>query len=383
MLKSRTWIIGKFLIISFTMSYGQVEFKPIEDLFEVIWMDTIKIKGSQGEPMINGKLIIPPYGNDGCYLAETGEILYYTFLPHQKIIKSNLSSRYVLFKTESHNIIFDIISGKEVYDNFYKIVEDRTRNPYIHKNRIIESRYVCFATSISTFTCVDTLTMREKWSFTSEAELFDDYLEYEGIIYLGSDKYLYAIELETGMTKWSLEVGKLLTNLIIIDGHIYGFYKAKGVVAVELQSGKIIFTSDRVGLFLDAKKLIDKSDTLFVMDSRLYALNINNAEWLYIADEFDACSNESYFVYGNHIISQICSWSENYYALVAFNKRTGKIVYKVSDEENIDPMLNQFLGDAVHFSHLRDNMIFSTSRQQLKDGFWMARIYGVRIKSTE
>jgi len=354
---------------------------PIEGAFEVMWADTIKLKDGQGgEPMVNGKLIIPPYGNDGCFLAETGQKLYYTFSPHQKIIRENCSSRYIHFKTERHNIIFNIETGKEVYDAFYKEIKGQVRNPYIPKNRIIESRYVCFASSQTTFTCVDTVTMKEIWTFISETEIYDDYVENNGVVYVGSKEYLFAIDLETGNRKWQAKVGEISSNLIVNDDVIYCLIKAKGIVAVNISNGKLKYTSDRIGLFVGTKKLTAIGDTLFFIDSGIYLFDCKTGKWIYSSEEIHTCSSkEIYFIHRGNVFLQVCDRSNSYYGLKSFNMYNGKTTYDVT-KESPNTLYHQFLNSANFFSPLLGNMIFSTSIGEIKDGFWIAKIYGVKVK---
>lgn len=355
--------------------------KPVEDIFEVVWSDTIKLESNVAEPLLNGNLIIPPLGNDGCYLAETGEILYYTFSPHQKIIRENCSSRYLLFKTEGFNIIFDIETGKEVYEGYYKETKDRTRNPYITKNKVITDKYICFASSLTTFSCVDTSTMQEKWVFESDYELYDNYLEHNQVVYLGSEKYIYAIDIETGKLKWETEVGLVKTNFLLEDNLLYAFIKAKGVVALRIKNGDIEFTSERISLFLSPRKLVSYDNILYFVDGKIHAVNDKNGTYIFETDDYETCTNtESFFIYKDFIFSQSCA--RNNYSLEGFDRLTGVKLYKASKEiEN--KQVEDFLNSAIYFSPPDKNMIFAISSPYFENRSLVARIYGVKIKGVD
>jgi outer membrane protein assembly factor BamB len=352
--------------------------KPIENIFEVVWTDTIKLKKRVGEPMLNGNLVIPPFGNDGCYLAKTGEKLYYTFSPHQKIIRENRESKYVLLKTRGFNTILDIETGKEIYEGYYKEVKDRDRIPHIYQNRVINSRYVCFASGLKTFTCVDTSTMAGKWVFESDYELYDYYVEHEQVVYVGSEKYIYAIDLQTGKLKWKTEVGIVKANLILEDNILYAFIEAKGIVALEIKSGDIKFTTKRISLFLNPKRLLSFDNSLYFIDHKVHAVNNKNGTYIFETDDYEACTNtESFFIYKDYIFSQSCA--NNNYFLEGFNRHTGEKVFRASKEIEGNPV-EDFLKDATYFSVPYGNMIYATSMAFIENKFWVTKIYGVKIK---
>jgi outer membrane protein assembly factor BamB len=355
--------------------------KPIEDIFEVVWSDTINLINFPNgitAPLINGNLVIPPYGNDGCYLAETGQKLYYTFSPHQKIIRDNMSSKYVLFKTDYFSKILDITTGKEVYDGFYKKAKDYYRTPLVPENRVINSRYVCFASGPKTFTCVDTSTMKEKWVFESDYELYDSYIEHEQVVYVGSEKYIYAIDIQTGALKWKTEVGIVKANLILEDNILYASIEAKGIVALEIGNGDIKFTTKRISLFLNPRKLLNIDNSLYFIDHKIFAVNKENGEYIFETDNYESCTNtQSFFIYKDYIFAQSCA--RNNYFLEGFNKYTGKKVYKVSKEIEGN-QAEDFLINATYFSEPYKDMIYATSMAFIENRFWVAKIYGVKIK---
>jgi outer membrane protein assembly factor BamB len=352
--------------------------KPIEDVFEVVWSDTINLinfESGISAPLLNGNLVIPPHGNDGCYLAQTGEKLYYTFSPHQKIIRKNMSSRYVLLKTEYFNKILDISTGKELYSNS----RDGLIKPYLQQNRVVNSRYVCFANGLKAFTCVDTSTMTDNWVFESEYELYDYYIEHEQIIYVGSEKYIYAIDLQTGNLKWKTEVGIVKANLILEDNILYAFIEAKGIVALEIKSGNIKFTTKRISLFLNPKRLVSFDNSLYFIDHKVHAVNNKNGTYIFETDNYEACTNtESFFIYKDYIFAQSCA--NNNYFLEGFDRHTGEKVFRASKEIEDHPA-EDFLKDAAYFSVPYGNMIYATSMAFIENKFWVAKIYGIKIKN--
>lgn len=379
----KRFYIFLFGIATVNQFYAQTDSlpKPIENVFDVVWMDTIRLKNTNAEPIINGKLIIPSYGSDGCYLAETGEKLFYTFSPHQRKIKNNMESRYVLLKTDGSNIIFDIITGKHAYYKLYDESLERFRNPNLPINKVVNNRYICFASSSNTLTCVDTATMKEKWIFEAESKLFDNYIENKQTVFIGSEKYIYAIDLLTGKLKWKTEVGLVKANLILKENLLFAFIEAKGIIAININNGNNVFSTNRISLFLNTKKLLCDENILYFADYKLHAVNTEKGEYIYETHDYSSCTNtESFFIYNDYLFSQSCARGN--YFLEGFDRFTGKKIFKASD--NIaNKEVKDFLINATYFSPTYKNMIFTTSMADLKDGFWVAKIYGVKIKTED
>ena len=280
-------------------------------------------------------------------------------------------ANYKIAETET----FDKKVKTQKYKSLYKKTEDKSRNPFVANNQVIQSKSVFFASSLNTLTCVDTSTMKERWTFTSEDILYDKTLEHNGVVYVGSNKFLYALDVNSGNELWKIEVGKVISNMEYKNDRLIICVEKKGLISINTTTKEIVFEQKYA---LDVRKISINDSLIYYVDNTLYAFKFQNGELVFYTEGYEPCTNtDAYFIYKNYIFSQDCE--NNQRSLEGFDRYTGKIAFKRSKVVN-DKRVLKFLQDGAQFSVPYKNMIFVTSMRDLADGFFYSRIYGVRIK---
>ena len=123
---------------------------------------------------------------------------------------------------------------------------------------------------------LDAASGEKKWLYLAEGPLISSAAIQNGVAYFGSlsdGNSFYAVDLQTGKTRWKVKAGPLISSPAIVDGTIYIGGVDGSVLAGKTTDGSLVWSARTGGLIISSPAVTAESVYIGSSDGKLYAFD--------------------------------------------------------------------------------------------------------------
>ncbi|CAD5257227.1 MULTISPECIES: PQQ-binding-like beta-propeller repeat protein [unclassified Imperialibacter] len=350
-----------FTIFSFEGVFAQGQSKGVETLdklLELKW--TAKGQRYSSNPLVNEGLIFETYGLAYAYEAASGKKLYFSKPEDQEAIKEITNDSLIFFSSRGGQALVNIFNGKTLYKS-----NNRIREPWIRKPRVINGPVLFSATDDSTFSAISVLNGKKLWERHIE-NIYNIPIKVGDAVYVSGDKFLYKIEASSGEILEKILLGKFASDPKLNGELLYVWIKGMGLACFDLSLNSIVWKNENSSAS-DMEILLNDS-ILYTTNASLSAHQSINGTVAWRndgytpADAFMMAETQNYLLTYRRI--------DDYACLTAARKSDGKISFECFSNifdslQNPKPERPLIEMDGLLFrfgNEMHENLIFATDQ---------------------
>jgi len=195
---------------------------------------------------------------------------------------------------------------------------------------------------------LDSKNGKEIWNRKIEDEIFNFELS-DNLVFIGTDKGIYAIDKKTGYIKWFQQIGEINSKPVIVNNIVIAGISDGDLFAFDIDSGKIEWQLNNLNHETISEAY--QNNICITSDNKCYCYNLKNNEikWEFKSD--GKITNPPSFD-GNTVY--IGSWDGNIYAIDLFNGDT-KWTFKTGWGIDTTPVVS----DDIVFTGSNDNNFYA------------------------
>ncbi|KYK20029.1 hypothetical protein AYK24_04450 [Thermoplasmatales archaeon SG8-52-4] len=195
---------------------------------------------------------------------------------------------------------------------------------------------------------LDSKNGKEIWNRKIEDEVFDFELS-ENLVFIGTDKGIYAIDKKTGDIKWVQQLGEIKSKPVIVDNIVIAGISNGDLYAFDIDSGRIEWQLNNLNLQTISEA--HRYTICICSDNKCYCYDIKNKEIKWEFTSGGKITNPPSFN-GNTVY--IGSWDGNLYAIDLIN---GEIKWNYKTGWGIDT--TPAVSEGVVFTGSTDNNFYA------------------------
>ena len=133
---------------------------------------------------------------------------------------------------------------------------------------------------------LDAASGQKKWLYLAEGPLISSPAIQEGVAYFGSlssGNSFYAVDLQSGKTRWKVKAGPIISSPAVMDGTIYIGGVDGSVLAGNASDGSLVWAAKTGGLIISSPAVTAEGVYIGSSDGKLYAFDplTGKEQWSY------------------------------------------------------------------------------------------------------
>lgn len=325
-----------------------------------------------GLPLYYNGMIIPY--QDVMYVldAETGEKILFGSQEVQEMTNNNESlvffENFHKNKQKVEHKVVDLLTSKVLVNQYNK------RLVYVGHNivTILNDGITYFPKDWNTLVAVDAQTSNTIWEFTADSIIYTKPKVHNSLLCFGDLENFYALDKDTGVEQWRVELGEIVSSIEINDNYAYLWAKPSSLLALNLDTHRIEWAFSDVPAQKNNYNLLLEGDTIYFSSTSIFAINRKDGSLIWRSEYEDSYSGVHIALCDNYVLYYDVETDREAPPLTALDKFNGKIAYQYftsdtypQDFENVRELNRLDYATMYFMKTTHENMLYGISQDKI------------------